>query len=334
MARLVVTGGMGFIGSCFVRRRLATGKDEVVVVDKLTYAGNPNNLKDYKDDRNLTFVQGDVCDRKLMDRITKSAEALVHFAAETHVDRSILEAGDFVRTDVIGTWSVLEACRKNDVQRVHHISTDEVYGEAADRPSTELDPLMPKSPYAASKAGADRLAFSYFTTYGLPVVISRCTNNDGPYQHPEKLIPLFVTNALEDKPLPIYGSGKNTRDWIHVEDHCAALDRLLEAKGIEGEVFNIGASAEHSVNEIAAAILKALEKPKSLIRMVPDRPGHVQRHAVDSAKIRSKLHWKPSRSFADGLTETVRWYREHESWWKPVKSGDFKKYYEVQYRGI
>src|SRR5437870_6915820 len=334
MARLVVTGGMGFIGSCFVRRRLATGKDEVVVVDKLTYAGNPNNLKDYKDDRNLTFVQGDVCDRKLMDRITKSAEALVHFAAETHVDRSILEAGDFVRTDVMGTWSVLEACRKNDVKRVCHISTDEVYGEAADRPSTESDPLMPKSPYAASKAGADRLAFSYFATYGLPVVISRCTNNYGPYQHPEKLIPLFVTNALEDKPLPIYGSGKNTRDWIHVEDHCAALDRLLEAKGIEGEVFNIGASAEHSVNEIAAAILKALEKPKSLIRMVPDRPGHVQRHAVDSAKIRSKLHWKPSRSFADGLTETVRWYREHESWWKPVKSGDFKKYYEVQYRGI
>src|SRR5881396_1555400 len=334
MTRLVVTGGMGFIGSCFVRRRLATGKDEVVVVDKLTYAGNPNNLKDYKDDRNLTFVQGDVCDRKLMDRITKSAEALVHFAAETHVDRSILEAGDFVRTDVIGTWSVLEACRKNDVQRVHHISTDEVYGEAADRPSTELDPLMPKSPYAASKAGADRLAFSYFTTYGLPVVISRCTNNYGPYQHPEKLIPLFVTNALEDTPLPVYGTGKNTRDWIHVDDHCAALDRLLEANGVEGEVFNIGASEEHSVNEIAAAILKTVGKPKSLMKTVADRPGHVRRHAVDTTKIRAKLHWKPSRSFADGLKETVHWYREHEAWWKAIKSRDFREYYEIPNRGL
>ncbi|HEX9566136.1 MAG TPA: NAD-dependent epimerase/dehydratase family protein, partial [Thermoplasmata archaeon] len=216
MARLVVTGGMGFIGSCFVRRRLAAGKDEVLVVDKLTYAGNPNNLKDHKDDRNLTFVQGDVCDRKLMDRVTESADALVHFAAETHVDRSILEAGDFVRTDVMGTWSVLEACRKNDLKRILHISTDEVYGEALGRPSTELDPLMPKSPYAASKAGADRLAYAYFATYGLPVVISRCTNNYGPYQHPEKLIPLFVTNALEDTPLPVYGTGANTRDWVHV----------------------------------------------------------------------------------------------------------------------
>src|SRR3989454_9058263 len=334
MTRLVVTGGMGFIGSCFVRRRLATGKDEVVVVDKLTYAGNPNNLKDYKDDRNLTFVQGDVCDRKLMDRITKAADALVHFAAETHVDRSILEAGDFVRTDVIGTWSVLEACRKNDVKRVCHISTDEVYGEAADRPSTESDPLMPKSPYAASKAGADRLAFSYFTTYGLPVVISRCTNNYGPYQHPEKLIPLFVMNALEDKPLPVYGSGKNTRDWIHVDDHCAALEGLLGAKGVEGEAFNIGASEEHSVNEIAAAILKTLGKPKSLLKTVPDRPGHVQRHAVDAARIRSKLHWKPSRSFAEGLEETIRWYTEHAPWWKAAKSAGFQEYYSAQYRGL
>src|SRR5256885_10561940 len=334
MARLVVTGGMGFIGSCFVRRRLATGKDEVVVVDKLTYAGNPNNLKEYKDDRNLTFVQGDVCDRKLMDRVTKSADALVHFAAETHVDRSILEAGDFVRTDVMGTWSVLEAGRTNDLKRILHISTDEVYGEAPGRPSTEVDPLMPKSPYAASKAGADRLAFSYFATYGLPVVISRCTNNYGPYQHPEKLIPLFVTNALEDKRLPVYGTGKNTRDWIHVEDHCAALDRLLEAKGIEGEVFNIGASAEHSVNEIAAAILKTLGKPKSLLKTVADRPGHVQRHAVDAGKIHSRLGWKPSRSFARGLEETVQWYREHEAWWKRTKTRDFREYYETPNRAL
>jgi dTDP-glucose 4,6-dehydratase len=215
-----------------------------------------------------------------------------------------------------------------------HISTDEVYGEAEEGPCREDAPLMPKSPYAASKAGADRLAFSYFATYGLPVVISRCTNNYGPYQHPEKLIPLFVTNALEGKPLPIYGTGRNTRDWIHVDDHCAALDLLLEAKGVEGEVFNIGASEEHSVNEIAAAILKALGKPKSLLKTVPDRPGHVQRHAVDAGKIRSKLHWKPSRSFADGLRETIRWYRDHEAWWRATKSGSFEQYYSGQYRGL
>jgi dTDP-glucose 4,6-dehydratase len=251
-------------------------------------------------------VKGDVCDRGLVDRLAKQAEAVVHFAAETHVDRSILEAGDFVQTDVVGTFSVLEACRKAEVDRVVHVSTDEVYGEAEGGPCREDAPLMPKSPYAASKAGADRLAFSYFATYGLPVVISRCTNNYGPYQHPEKLIPLFVTNALEDRPLPVYGAGKNTRDWIHVDDHCAALDRLLEAKGVEGEVFNI----------------------------VADRPGHVTRHAVDTRKIRSKLRWKPSRSFNEGLQETVQWYREHEAWWRPTKSGDFKKYYEVQYRGV
>src|SRR2546421_6102948 len=264
MARLVVTGGMGFIGSCFVRRRLAGGVDELVVVDKLTYAGNPNKLKDYKDDRNLTFVQGDVCDRKLMDRVTKAADAIIHFAAETHVDRSILEAGDFVRTDVLGTWSVLEACRKNDVERVCHISTDEVYGEAPGRPSTELDPLMPKSPYAASKAGADRLAFSYFTTYGLPVVISRCANNYGAYQHPEKLIPLFVTTALAGTPLPVYGTGTNTRDWVHVEDHCVALDLLLKADRVNGETFNVGASAERSILQIGEAILGTLANPKTL----------------------------------------------------------------------
>src|SRR5947208_529393 len=333
MARLVVTGGMGFIGSCFVRRRLATGKDEVVVADKLTYAGNPNNLKEYKDDRNLTFVQGDVCDRKLMDRVTKSADALVHFAAETHVDRSILEAGDFVRTDVKGTWSVLEACRRNDLKRILHISTDEVYGEAPGRPSTELDPLMPKSPYAASKAGADRLAFSYFTTYGLPVVISRCTNNYGPYQHPEKLIPLFVTNALEGTPLPVYGTGANTRDWVHVEDHCAALDLLMKADGVQGEVFNIGASEEYSVNEIGTAILNTLGKPKTLLKSVADRPGHVRRHAVETKKIRSKLGWKPSRSFTQGLTETMQWYREHEAWSTAINAGSYRDYHSAQHHG-
>ncbi len=333
MTRLLVTGGAGFIGSNFTRRAVKQ-KHDVVVLDKLTYAGNKENLRDLLDAKKIEFVKGDVCDRVLVDRLAKQAEAVVHFAAETHVDRSILEAGEFVQTDVVGTFSVLEACRKAEVRKLVHISTDEVYGEAEGAPCREDAPLMPKSPYAASKAGADRLAFSYFATYGLPVVISRCTNNYGPYQHPEKLIPLFVTNALEDKPLPIYGSGKNTRDWIHVDDHCAALDRLLEAKGVEGEVFNIGASAEHSVNEIAAAILKTLGKPKSLLKTVADRPGHVQRHAVDAGKIHSRLGWKPSRSFARGLEETVQWYREHEAWWKQTKTKDFRAYYETPNRAL
>jgi len=329
----LVTGGAGFIGSNFTRRAVSRG-DDVVVLDKLTYAGNLENLRDLLDAKKIRFVKGDVCDRGLVADLASQAYAVVHFAAETHVDRSILEAGDFVQTDVVGTFSVLEACRKADVDRLVLISTDEVYGEAEGEPCREDAPLMPKSPYAASKAGADRLAFSYFATYGLPVVISRCTNNYGPYQHPEKLIPLFVTNALEDKLLPVYGTGKNTRDWIHVEDHCGALDLLLAAKGVDGEVFNIGASEEHSVNEIAAAILKILKKRMSLLRMVPDRPGHVQRHAVDAGKIRSRLRWKPSRSFSEGLQETVQWYREHEAWWKATKSGDFQDYYSVQYRAL
>jgi dTDP-glucose 4,6-dehydratase len=333
MTRLLVTGGAGFIGSNFTRRAANRG-DDVVVLDKLTYAGNLENLRDLLDAKKIQFVKGDVCDRDLVAGLAKHADAVVHFAAETHVDRSILEAGEFVQTDVVGTFSVLEACRKAEVDRMVFISTDEVYGEAVREPCREDAPLMPKSPYAASKAGADRLAFSYFATYGLPVVISRCTNNYGPYQHPEKLIPLFVTNALEDQPLPVYGTGENTRDWIHVDDHCAALDRLLEAKGVEGEVFNIGASEEHSVNEIAATILKTLGKPKSLLKVVPDRPGHVRRHAVDTGKIRSKLRWKPSRSFVEGLEETTQWYREHETWWKTTKSGGFHDYYSMQYRGL
>ncbi len=285
MTRLLVTGGAGFIGSNFTRRAVGQGHD-VVVLDKLTYAGNKENLRDLLDGKKIEFVKGDVCDRDLVDRLVKRADAVVHFAAETHVDRSILEAGDFVQTDVVGTFSVLEACRKAEVDRVLAISTDEVYGEAERDPCREDAPLMPKSPYAASKAGAD------------------------------------------------HGTGKNTRDWIHVDDHCAALEGLLEAKGVAGEVFNIGASEEHSVNEIASAILKTLGKPKSLLKMVPDRPGHVQRHAVDTGKIRSKLRWKPSRSFAGGLQETVQWYRDHETWWRATRSGGFQDYYSAQYRGL
>ena len=332
MTRLLVTGGAGFIGSNFTRRAVGQGHD-VVVLDKLTYAGNKENLRDLLDAKKIRFVKGDVCDQGLVADLAAHVDAVVHFAAETHVDRSILEAGNFVQTDVVGTFSVLEGCRKTNVDRVIQISTDEVYGEAEGNPCREDAPLMPKSPYAASKAGADRLAYSYFATYGLPVVISRCTNNYGPYQHPEKLIPLFVTNALEDKPLPVYGTGKNTRDWIHVDDHCAALDLLLEAKGVEGEVFNIGASEEYSVNEIGTAILNTLGKPKTLLKSVADRPGHVRRHAVETKKIRSKLGWKPSRSFTQGLTETMQWYREHEAWWKPIKAGSYRDYHSAQHHG-
>ena len=332
MTRLLVTGGAGFIGSNFTRRAVGQGHD-VVVLDKLTYAGNKENLRDLLDAKKIRFVKGDVCDQGLVADLAAQADAVVHFAAETHVDRSILEAGNFVQTDVVGTFSVLEGCRKTNVDRVIQISTDEVYGEAEGNPCREDAPLMPKSPYAASKAGADRLAYSYFATYGLPVVISRCTNNYGPYQHPEKLIPLFVTNALEDKPLPVYGTGKNTRDWIYVDDHCAALDLLLEAKGVEGEVFNIGASEEYSVNEIGTAILNTLGKPKTLLKSVADRPGHVRRHAVETKKIRSKLGWKPSRSFTQGLTETMQWYREHEAWWKPIKAGSYRDYHSAQHHG-
>ncbi len=332
MARIVVTGGMGFIGSTFVRRRLAAGQDDLVVVDKLTYAGNPNNLKAYKDDQRLAFVHGDVCDRGLVDRLVKDADAVVHFAAETHVDRSILDAGSFVVTDVVGTYSVLEACRKADVDRLVHISTDEVYGEAGTAPPKEDAPLMPRSPYGASKVGADRLAYSFHQTYGLPVVISRCTNNYGPYQHPEKLIPLFITNALEDKPLPMYGTGRNSRDWIHVDDHCAALDLLVTAKGVEGEVFNVGTDQERDVRTVGEAILKVLGKPASLLKPVEDRPGNVARIAANWDKIRTRLGWKPTKTFEAGLRATVEWYRKNEWWWEPVKSGEFRDYYKVQYR--
>ena len=331
MKRLLVTGGMGFIGSNFVKYMLREHDDvKIVNLDKLTYAGNPENLNDLKDKR-YRFVEGDVCDKSVVDKAVSKCDAIVHFAAETHVDRSIMYAGDFVTTDVFGTFVLLEAARKHKVQRFVHISTDEVYGEAVGRPSKENDALMPKSPYAASKTGADRLAFSYFCTYDLPVTITRCTNNYGPYQYPEKLIPLFVTNAIDDLPLPVYGTGRNTRDWIFVEDHCQAIDMVLESKDVEGEVFNVGSGEEKSVLDIASLILSYLNKPDDLMRFVQDRPGHVTRHAVDAAKIRKRLGWAPRHTFEAAMRTTVDWYRDNQEWWRPIKSGEFKKYYEKQY---
>ncbi|MDD1756747.1 MAG: dTDP-glucose 4,6-dehydratase [Methanomassiliicoccales archaeon] len=319
MRKILVTGGMGFIGSNFIRFMLKRHKDMTIVnLDKLTYAGNPANLADVK--QRHRFIHGDVCDPVAVDSAMEGCEAVVHFAAETHVDRSIIEAGDFVRTDVYGTFVILEAARRRKLKRFVQISTDEVYGEAEEHPCLETDNLMPKSPYAASKAGADRLAWSYFATYGLPVTITRCSNNYGPYQYPEKLIPLFVTNALEGKKLPIYGTGKNTRDWIFVEDHCSAIDAILQAEGVEGEVFNISSGNELSVLQITDRILKRLDRSKDLLSFVPDRPGHVRRHAVDSRKLRKALGWRPEHSVDEAMKSTIDWYMRNEAWWKPLKS--------------
>jgi dTDP-glucose 4,6-dehydratase len=323
---VLVTGGAGFIGSNFVRHLLDARPDcRVVVLDKLTYAGNLENLAPVWADPRLRFVRGDICDRETVDAALAGCEWVVNFAAETHVDRSILEPGAFVRTDVEGTYTLLEAARAAGVGRFVQISTDEVYGNAeapdgTSRPSLETDALKPLSPYAASKAGADRLAFSYWATYGLPVVVTRCSNNYGPYQHPEKQIPHFIANALAERPLPVYGDGANTRDWIHVGDHCRALLAILEAPGtaVEGEVFNVGAGEERSVHQNAELLLDLLGKPRSLIRLVPDRLGHVRRHAVDAGKLERALGWRAEVPFAEGIARTVAWYREQGEWLEHV----------------
>lgn len=315
---ILITGGAGFIGSNFVHYYLDKYPDqEIIVLDKLTYAGNLDNLEGIKDNPRLAFVKGDICDKKTDERLMEDCDTVINFAAETHVDRSIIDAGTFVRTDVYGTYRLLESARGHDVEKFVQISTDEVYGEAGDSPSTESSPLMPKSPYAASKAGADRLAYSYFTTYGLPVVISRCSNNYGPYQFPEKLIPLFITNLVNDTPVPVYGNGKNTRDWIYVLDHCEGIDLMMQ-KGKHGEVFNFGSGVEKSVLEITDVLLKELDKPKSLISFVDDRLGHVRRHAVDITKSRKALGWKPRADFETHLKETIHWYLKNGWWWKKL----------------
>lgn len=319
---LLVTGGAGFIGSNFVRYILkALPEARVVVLDKLTYAGNLENLADVHAEKRFTFVQGDICDANVVSHAMRNCNWVVNFAAETHVDRSILDPGAFVRTDVEGTLVLLEAARQHQITRFLQISTDEVYGNAeapdgVSRPSLETDALKPLSPYAASKSGADRLAFSYWATYGLPVVITRCSNNYGPYQYPEKQLPLFITNALAGRPLPVYGDGSNTRDWIAVDDHCAALLAILQAQeeAVVGEVFNIGAGQERSILENARLILEMLGQPSSLITFVPDRLGHVRRHAVDWTKITERLGWTPRTSFEQGLVDTIEWYRTHEEW--------------------
>ncbi len=326
MTRLLVTGGAGFIGSNFTRIARRRGY-EVRVLDKLTYAGNLENLRDLLDADRIEFIRGDVCDARAVARAVRGCDSIVHFAAETHVDRSILEAGTFVRTDVYGTYVMLEAARKANVDRVLHISSDEVYGEAKGRPSREEDPLNPKSPYAASKAGADRLVYAYHETYGVPAVVTRCVNNYGPFQHPEKALPLFTICALLGHPIPVYGTGRNRREWIHVDDHCAALFAVLRHRGLEGEVFNIGTGEQLSVLELAAAVTESVGAPRDLVEFIRDRPGHVARHAVDSARIRRVAGWRPKRSVRTGIPQTVEWFRENTAWWRSVILGSARAYF-------
>lgn len=328
--KLLVTGGAGFIGSNFVRHVLREHPDDRVVnLDKLTYAGNPANLADVERDPRYTFVHGDVCDGAVVREALRGVDAVVNFAAESHVDRSLVEPDAFLRTDVFGVFTLLEAVRERRIPRFLHISTDEVYGSVPEGSSTETSPLRPSNPYSASKAAADLLALSYARTHGVPVVITRSSNNFGPYQYPEKVVPLFITNALDDEALPLYGDGRNVRDWLYVLDNCAAIDLVLR-RGREGEVYNIGGGHEVENIVLTREILRLTGKPETLIRRVTDRPGHDRRYSVDSTKV-GGLGWAPRHPFATALEGTVRWYREHEGWWRPLKSGEFRSWYERQY---
>ena len=332
--KLLVTGGCGFIGSHFIRHVFGSRGDSVSVVnlDKLTYAANPANLADVSSRPNYHFVRGDIVDADVVGVAMEGCDAVVNFAAETHVDRSILEAGEFIKTDVIGTFVLLEAARgSQNLQRFIQISTDEVYGSIPSGSFREDSPLNPRNPYAASKAGGDRLAYSYWASYGMPVVITRAANNYGPYQYPEKLIPLFATNAIDGLPLPLYGDGRNVRDWLFVRDHAAAIDFLLDA-GVPGETYNIAGGNEAENIAITRRVLSELGKPESLMRFVDDRPGHDRRYSLDAAKL-SGLGFTPETSFESGLAETIHWYRDHEEWWRPIKERDaaYREFYRSQY---
>ncbi len=333
---ILITGGSGFIGSNLVRLVLAERPGwRVVNLDKLTYAGNAESVAELEGNPRYRFVRGDIANGELVAEIVRSEgiDAVMHLAAESHVDRSILSPAIFIETNVRGTQVLLEAARELRVKRFLHVSTDEVYGSLGPTGLfTEETPLAPSSPYSASKAGSDLLALAYAHTFGLPVVVTRCSNNYGPYQFPEKLIPLMIANALEDKALPVYGDGLNVRDWIHVEDHCRGLLAALE-QGQAGQVYNFGASSERRNIEIVKGVLRLLGKPESLIQYVKDRPGHDRRYAIDSAKARRDLGWAPRHSFEEALAATVKWYREHRGWWERIRTGEYLHYYEKQYGG-
>lgn len=334
---MIVTGGAGFIGANFVFYMLENHlEDRIVCLDKLTYAGNLSTLAPIMENPNFRFVKADICDREAVYGLFEEErpDVVVNFAAESHVDRSIENPGVFLETNIMGTAVMMDACRTFGVQRFHQVSTDEVYGDLPlDRPDlffTEQTPIHTSSPYSSSKASADLLAMAYYRTYGLPVTISRCSNNYGPYQFPEKLIPLMIANALADKPLPVYGEGLNVRDWLYVEDHCKAIDLILQ-RGRVGEVYNIGGHNEMKNIDIVKLICKALNKPESLITHVTDRKGHDMRYAIDPAKIHAELGWLPETMFADGIEKTIQWYLDNCAWWEEIVSGEYQNYYEKMY---
>lgn len=335
--KLLITGGAGFIGSNFIYYQLQNHpEDEFICLDALTYAGNLETLQPAMQYDNFKFVKGDIADRDFVYKIfeTEKPDIVVNFAAESHVDRSILEPELFLKTNIIGTGVLMDACRKYGIKRYHQVSTDEVYGDLPlDRPDlffTEETPLHTSSPYSASKASADLLVLAYHRTYGLPVTISRCSNNYGPYHFPEKLIPLMIINALHDKKLPVYGTGENVRDWLYVEDHCSAIDLIIR-KGRVGEVYNIGGHNEKTNLEVVKTILKELGKGEDLITFVKDRPGHDRRYAIDPAKIHCELGWLPQTSFAEGIKKTIKWYLDNEDWWQRIISGEYQNYYTKMY---
>jgi dTDP-glucose 4,6-dehydratase len=334
MRKVLVTGGAGFIGSNFVRHAIATHSDwQVTTLDKLTYAGRLENLQDLIDHPRHTFVKGDIADATVAAPLVAASEIVVHFAAETHVDRSLMSAGEFITTDVFGTFVLLEAARTAPrLQRFVQISTDEVYGSVAQGASRESDELRPRNPYSASKAAADRLAYSYWATYNVPVVITRASNNYGPYHFPEKVIPLFITNAIDNIPVPLYGDGLQERDWLHVTDHCRAVD-LLITRGTSGEVYNVGGGNHIQNIDLTKRILALTGRPDALIQPVADRVGHDRRYSLDTSKLMG-LGWRPEVTFDTGLEETVAWYRANEWWWRPIKENDpaFRAYYDAQYR--
>jgi dTDP-glucose 4,6-dehydratase len=328
--RILVTGGAGFIGSNFVHYVLRERPEwHVVVLDKLTYAGNLSNLRDVEDDPRFRFVQGDICDVNVVEALAREVDVIVNLAAESHVDRSLLDPGAFVQTNVYGPFVLLEAAKKYGIEKYLQVSTDEVYGEVLVGSSKETDPLAPRSPYSAAKAGGELLAQSYYTSYGVPVIVTRGSNNFGPYHYPEKLIPLFITNAIDGLPLGVYGDGLQVRDWIFVEDHCAAIAFLLE-RGQPGEIYNVGGGNERTNLEVTRLILQLLGKGEELIRHIGDRPGHDRRYSLDCSKLHA-LGWKPQHTFEEALARTVRWYQENEWWWRPIKSGEFWEYYRRNY---
>lgn len=330
--KLLVTGGAGFIGCNFIRYLTERHPDwEITNLDKLTYAGNLENLKEVEQHPHYRFIKGDIADRQLVNSLfEENFDAVINFAAESHVDRSILDASPFLETNIRGTQVLLEGVRKYKVKKFIQVSTDEVYGSIEKGSFTELSPICPSSPYSASKAAADLLCIAYYKTHGTPVIITRCSNNFGPYQFPEKFIPLAITNAVEDKPIPLYGNGLNIRDWIFVLDHCSALELMLE-KGRYGEIYNIGAGNEMTNLSLLQQLLKLLGKPESLIKFVTDRPGHDRRYSLNTSKLRNELGWQPAYPFDKALATTVEWYLQNKQWWQRIKSGDYVKYYEQVY---